>query len=136
MQATKLLSTLPTVPPLRSQWSLEPTRPKSFMSSLFPNHQGPIATAIRILGTLRQQSWLPRFLARKISGERWGSKQSDTQKARATRAIELLEFAAEAGNTDAMFKLAQVSLVRFSVLLVAANIEQESPQSSHRRSSR
>ena len=106
------------------------------MSSLFPNHQGPIATAIRILGTLRQQSWLPRFLARKISGERWGSKQSDTQKARATRAIELLEFAAEAGNTDAMFKLAQVSLVRFSILLVAANIEQESPQSSHRRSSR
>ena len=81
------------------------------MSSLFPNHQGPIATAIRILGTLRQQSWLPRFLARKISGERWG-KQSDTQKARATRAIELLEFAAEAGNTDALYKLAQVSLVR------------------------
>jgi len=82
------------------------------MSSLFPNHQGPIATAIRILGTLRQQSWLPRFLAKKINGKRWGSKQTDSQKARATKAIELLEFAAEAGNTDALYKLAQISLVR------------------------
>ena len=82
------------------------------MSSLFPNHQGPIATAIRILGTLRQQSWLPRFLAKRINGERWSGKQSDSQKARAIRAIELLEFAAEAGNKDALYKLAQVSLVR------------------------
>jgi SEL1 protein len=82
------------------------------MGSLFPNHQGPIATAIRILGTLRQQSWLPRFLARKIDGEKWSSKQSESHKARAMRAIELLEFAAEAGNKDALYKLAQVSLVR------------------------
>ena len=88
------------------------------MSSLFPNHQGPIATAIRILGTLRQQSWLPRFLAKRINGERWSSKQSDSQKARATRAIELLEFAVEAGNKDALYKLAQVSLVRVTSFLL------------------
>jgi SEL1 protein len=88
------------------------------MGSLFPNHQGPIATAIRILGTLRQQSWLPRFLAKKINGEKWSGKQLDSQKARAIRAIELLEFAAEAGNNNALYKLAQVSLVRSSSSLL------------------
>ena len=88
------------------------------MSSLFPNHQGPIATAIRILGTLRQQSWLPRFVAKRINGERWSSKQSDSQKARAMRALDLLEFAAGAGNKDALYKLAQVSLVRYSSSLL------------------
>jgi SEL1 protein len=98
------------------------------MSSLFPNHQGPIATAIRILGTLRQQSWLPRFLAKKLNGKRWGSKQTDSQKARATKAIELLEFAAEAGHKDALYKLAQISLVRSPPSFVVANIEQEPPQ--------
>ncbi|TDL23048.1 HCP-like protein [Rickenella mellea] len=79
----------------------------SFLSSLFPNQQGPIASAIRIIYKLRHVSWLPKFLN---SGDRLGGMRRDEMRGRALKVVDLLEHAVELGNLDALYKLAEISM--------------------------
>lgn len=87
----------------------------SVLSSLFPNQQGPAARAVRIIYKLRQQ-WLPRILPFGFGREGWVSaKKKEELKVNAIKVVDLLEHAIELGNSDAVYKLADISLVGFDM---------------------
>lgn len=87
---------------------------RSIFSSFLPNlqGQGPIGTVVRII--LRLHSSVSRFSSL-LSAETLGlgTKKKDEEGSRkAIKIIDLLQHSAELGNMDALFILAQVSLVR------------------------
>jgi SEL1 protein len=91
----------------------------SFFGSLLPtpNQRGPIATTLRILQRLRQQSWMPRLISTiagfGISSGKGssGRRRNDEMRGRAVKIIDLLEHAIELGNIEALYSLGRVSLV-------------------------
>lgn len=108
-QALQTLATLTSAPPSHTQ-GLYDASSNSFISSLFFNQHGPIASAMRILLKLRQQSWVPRFILAGKDG--WLSgRRSEELRGKALKVIDLLEHAIELGHTEALFKLAQISMV-------------------------
>ncbi|KAI1783963.1 HCP-like protein [Ganoderma leucocontextum] len=111
-QAMSTLATLTALPPMQSE---EPTHHSTHipLSSFLPSiqGQGPIASALRILVKLRNQSWLPGFMTDYLGRERSNGKKKDEElKGRAVKVIDLLQHAAELGHTDALYTLGQVSL--------------------------
>lgn len=79
-----------------------------------PNQRGPIATAIRIVQRLRQQSWtintIPSFFGASSKGR---NRKIDEMRGRGIKIIDLLEHAVELGNIEALYTLGRVSLVSF-----------------------
>ncbi|EJD08119.1 HCP-like protein, partial [Fomitiporia mediterranea MF3/22] len=115
-QALHTLAGLNAYPPQYTPGILD-VQPNSLLSTLFPNQQGPIASTIRIIYKLRHQSWLPRFLSRRL-GQDGGVRKSEREmQGRALKVVDLLEHAVELGHTDALYKLAHVSLFHLSPLL-------------------
>ena len=121
-QAMSTLSTLNDIP-----YSQAHDRPNNgypitgytnnIFSSLLPNiqGQGPIASAMRIALKLRHQHWLPESIMNFISKEVGGGRRKDEElHGKAVKVIDLLQHAAELGNTDALFTLGQISLVRWN----------------------
>lgn len=87
----------------------------SVFTSLLPNiqGQGPIASAMRIVLKLRHQHWLPASVVNFVSKEVGGGRRKDEElQVKAVKVLDLLQHAAELGNTDALYTLAQISLVR------------------------
>ncbi|KAH9856024.1 HCP-like protein [Lenzites betulinus] len=105
------LATLTALPPMQSEEPLHHSsgNPFSFLPSL--QGQGPIASALRILVKLKNHSWLPsavtEYLGRELSG---GKRREEEFRGKAVKVIDLLQHAAELGNTDAIYTLGQVSL--------------------------
>ena len=89
-------------------------QPSPFLESLFPNQQGPIATIIRIVLKLRQQTWVPEPFRLLLGKDAWGAgKKRDELTSKAVKVVDLLDYAIELGHVEAMYKLAQISLVSF-----------------------
>ena len=90
-----------------------------FLSSLFPNQQGPIASIVRIILRLKHQSWIPNVIRGRLSKDRWNTdKRREEMEGRALKVVDLLEYAVDMGHMDALYKLAHVSLVRFTYLFL------------------
>ncbi|KAG8898720.1 ERAD-associated protein [Tulasnella sp. 408] len=85
-----------------------PPPPNVFLSTLFPNENGPIATVIRLAYRLYYQPWLPRWASRVLNGR--SGRRRDEIKGRAAKAIDLLQHAVDLGHEEALFTMAQVSL--------------------------
>lgn len=118
------LATLTALPPMQSE---EPMHHSTHipLSSFLPNiqGQGPIASALRILVKLRNQSWLPSIVTNYLGRERSNGKKKDEElKGRAVKVIDLLQHAAELGHTDALYTLGQVSLVSTFSLCVLIRV--------------
>lgn len=74
--------------------------------------QGPIASAMRIAIKLLHHSWLPRSITGFLGKEFTGGKRKDEElHGKAVKVIDLLQHAAELGNSDALYTLGQISLV-------------------------
>lgn len=82
--------------------------------------QGPIGSTLRILMKLHYHT--VRRLTSTLGlgqetigiGSRW---KEEEQRSKAIKVLDLLLHSAELGNTDALFTLAKVSLVKASILL-------------------
>ena len=117
-QALFTLSSIPSFISSQTTTFLD-AQPNSLLSQLFPNQQGPIASTIRIIYKLRQQTWLPSpvrtILGLSKDGANGGGRKKEEElKGKAVKVVDLLEHAVELGHSDALYKLAQVSLVRCS----------------------
>ena len=116
-QALHALTGVTAFPPQTTPDIFDP-QAHPLLSSLFPNQQGPIASIIRIIFKLRQQSWIPNFLRGKFSKDRWSAgKRKEEMEGKALKVVDLLEYAIDLGHMDALYKLAHASLVsglRFS----------------------
>ncbi|KZT39348.1 HCP-like protein [Sistotremastrum suecicum HHB10207 ss-3] len=99
---------LQTLSSLNTQATESPSKPDSSYSTASKfDSRGPIASFIRILSRLQGRTWMPSFL----SPDKWISTgRKDDRKSRAIKVVDLLEHAVELGNTDALYKLAEVSL--------------------------
>jgi SEL1 protein len=89
--------------------------PTSILSS-FAQNQGPLGSAVRIIIKLQQHSWLPRFISG-IGKEGLGSgprKTEDEAHGKAIKVVDLLQHSAELGYLEALYVLAQISLVRLT----------------------
>jgi SEL1 protein len=115
-QAISTLTTLRAHPP---QHTFDPAlangngHSKSIFSSFLPNlqGQGPIGSVVRII--LKLHSSVNR-VASVLSPETLGlgtKKKDEELRGKAIKVIDLLQHSAELGNMDALFTLAQVSLV-------------------------
>ncbi|KAI0783062.1 HCP-like protein [Abortiporus biennis] len=89
----------------------------TLLSSLLPNiqGQGPIASAMRIALKLRYQNWIPSSISNLFNREAgigggMGKRREEELRGRAVKVIDLLQLAAELGNTDALFTLGHISL--------------------------
>ncbi|KAF9517964.1 hypothetical protein BS47DRAFT_1359232 [Hydnum rufescens UP504] len=112
MQTLQSLEPPPTNAPFTS-----PQSTPSFLTSLFPNAQGPIATGIRIFYRLKSHKWIPRWLSGKFDrmndDHGWGlfrTAPKDVTGGKALKVLDLLEHAVDLGNLDAVYMLAHVSL--------------------------
>ncbi|CCM01008.1 uncharacterized protein FIBRA_03056 [Fibroporia radiculosa] len=115
-QALATLATLTALPPSQSE------EPSPYhvsngigfqLSSFLPSMQGhgPIASAMRIVVKLLHQSWLPPALTGFFKDETTrGRRYNDELHGKAVKVIDLLQHAAELGNTDALYTLGQISL--------------------------
>ncbi|KAF8325879.1 uncharacterized protein EI90DRAFT_3146653 [Cantharellus anzutake] len=92
---------------------------RSFLSYIFPNPQGPIASAIRIIYKLKSHNWIPRWLSGKFEGvdqnqnSKWGIFRSSSKgvaSGKVLKVIDLLQHSADLGNMDAVFTLGRISL--------------------------
>ncbi|KAI0041352.1 HCP-like protein [Auriscalpium vulgare] len=115
-QAVATLGTLTALPPshtpdppLNPSWTLG----NSFISSLLPNvqGQGPLGSALRIAIKLRHHTWLPHFLTSRVGSEGLRRRRDEELLGRAIKVVDLLQHAADLGNTDALFTLGQISLL-------------------------
>ena len=89
--------------------------PTSFWSAFLPNihGQGPIASAMRIVLKLRHQTWIPSLVTDYLGKELGGGRKRDEElQSKAVKVLDLLQHAADLGHTDALYALAQLSLVR------------------------
>ncbi|KAI0062446.1 HCP-like protein [Artomyces pyxidatus] len=113
-QAMATLATLTALPPSHTpDMPPSPSWPagNSILSSFLPNPQGqgPLGSAMRIAIKLKHQSWLPRFLSSRPDRER--RRRDEELRGKAIKVVDLLQHAAELGNTDALFILGQISLI-------------------------
>ena len=110
-QASQAIATISSYQPPQVQTYTD-IQSNSLFAQLFPNQQGPVASAVRIILKLRQQTWMPNFLSSRFGKDSWtkGKKKEDMEL-KAVKALDLLEHAVELGHMDALFKLAQVSMV-------------------------
>lgn len=92
---------------------------RSTLRSLFPNAKGPITTVIRVANRIRQHRWIPRWLSGRRPNDgsssswnvfRTSGPEPDPISEKASRALDMLEYAADLGHLDAMYSLAQMSL--------------------------
>ncbi|KAF8599931.1 HCP-like protein [Ceratobasidium sp. AG-I] len=105
LQILKALDALPpTSLPSSSHSSLLPTKTPTWLTSLFPNPTGPLASTLRILTKLRTQSWLPTFLSSRSARDEARIRQ------RVSRLVGLLEDAIELGSIEAIYVLAHVNV--------------------------
>ena len=87
----------------------------SFLSSYLPSAQGqgPIGRAIRIAIKLRQKYSPFRIFSWTDSSATTARKKDEEVRGKAIKVIDLLQYSAELGNTDALYALARLSIVRF-----------------------
>ena len=88
---------------------------KSIFSSFLPNlqGQGPIGSAFRIILKIHQHTFNRVGNSFSKDGFGLGSKRKDEElRGKAIKVVDLLQHSAELGNMDALYTLAQVSLVR------------------------
>lgn len=86
---------------------------KSIFTSFLPNFQGqgPIGSTIRIILKIHHYTFR-RITSSAQDGLGLGSKKKDEEmRGKAVKVVDLLEHSAELGNSDALFTLAQISLV-------------------------
>ena len=70
---------------------------------------------MRIAVKLLHHSWLPTFVTGYVKEELGGGRKKDTElHGKAVKVIDLLQHAADLGHMDALYTLAQVSLVSVS----------------------
>ncbi|KAG8784254.1 ERAD-associated protein, partial [Serendipita sp. 398] len=109
-KALDLLATLPSARTLQKA-AADSNRPKSLLASLFPNHEGPIATAIRILARIEQElSFLPIRVFKSFNFRKPNPNVREKASTQATQALSLLEEASEKGHLEAMYILGMSSL--------------------------
>ncbi|CAG7854812.1 SubName: Full=Related to Sel-1 homolog {ECO:0000313/EMBL:CCA68700.1} [Serendipita indica DSM 11827] len=109
-KALELLASLPSARTLQKA-AAETNRPKSLLASLFPNHEGPIATAVRILGRIEQElSFLPVRVFKSFNFKRPNPNIREKASSQAAKALALLEEASEKGNLEATYTLGMSSL--------------------------
>jgi SEL1 protein len=114
-QAMSTLSSLTAVPTPDPSITSVSTNPwlSSIFSSVIPNlqGQGPVATVYRI--AVKLQHYTLRRLSNSKEGLGLGSRRKDDElRGKAIKVIDLLQHSAELGNSDALFTLAKISLVR------------------------
>ena len=110
-KALSLLSSLPSAKTLQKA-AAETSRPKSLLASLFPNHEGPIATAIRILAKIEQElSFLPLRIFKSLNFKRPNPYVREKASSQAAHALTLLEEASGKGHLEALYQLGITSLV-------------------------
>lgn len=110
-KALALLATLPSAKTLQKA-AAETSRPKSLLASLFPNHEGPIATAIRILARIEQElSFLPLRIFKSFNFKRPNPNVREKASTQAAQAITYLEEASEKGHLEALYQLGITALV-------------------------
>ncbi|KAF8721644.1 HCP-like protein, partial [Rhizoctonia solani] len=100
--ALSIIKALDALPPNTAS-PLDATLP-TWISSLFPNPSGPVASALRIVTKLRSQQWLPSFLSSRASRDEARVRQ------RVSRLEASLQRSIELGNTDAIYTLAHISV--------------------------
>ncbi|KAJ7690765.1 hypothetical protein B0H17DRAFT_587659 [Mycena rosella] len=111
-QALNTLSTLTANPPLHTYGSSfavgNTPNSRSLLSSFFPNlqGQGPLGSAMRIVIKLQRQT--VNVILSGL-GKESRTKREET-KGRVIKVIDLLQYSAELGNSDALYTLAQISL--------------------------
>ncbi|KAI0332950.1 HCP-like protein [Cubamyces sp. BRFM 1775] len=111
-QAMSTLATLTALPPAQSE---EPSHHSSGypLSSLLPGiqGQGPIASTLRILVKLKNHSWLPSFVTDFLGRELpSGRRREEELQGKAVKVVDLLQHAADLGNTDALYTLGHLAL--------------------------
>lgn len=85
-------------------------------TALFNNYQGPIASALRIALRLVYQPWISRTVAYITGKEASTTRRYEDARSKAVKVVDLLHYAADLGNLDALYKLAVISLVRVQQL--------------------
>ncbi|KZV81209.1 HCP-like protein [Exidia glandulosa HHB12029] len=85
-------------------------------AALFSNYQGPIASALRIALRLVYQPWLSRSVAYITGKEATLTRRYEDARSKAVKVVDLLTYAAELGNQEALYKLAQISMFPPSIL--------------------
>lgn len=115
-EALQTLSFLESSPAQSTSSTIPRSLLSSFVGSFLPvsNQRGPIASALRIVHRLRQQSWIPRpilfFL--NLGGPGPHHSRSDEElNETAIKILDLLEHAIELGDVDALYTMGRVSLV-------------------------
>lgn len=97
-----------------------------FMSSFLPNlqGQGPTGSFLRILFKLFQMSFgrLFNILSQDVLFS-FSKERTEELKGKAIKVVDLLEHSAELGNMDALYALAQISLV-FTIYSLAFQASQ------------
>jgi len=98
-------------PPYSSLGGSLSTSKSSFISSFLPNlqGQGPTGSLLRILFKLFQISF-GRVL-NMLSQDSFSREKVEELKGKAIKVVDLLQHSAELGNMDALYLLAQISLV-------------------------
>jgi hypothetical protein len=91
---------------------------KSIFSSFLPNlhGQGPIGSVVRILLKLHTSFTRVSSVFNQESLGLGPKKKDEEMRGKAIKVVDLLQHSAELGNLDALFTLAQVSLVRLIAL--------------------
>jgi SEL1 protein len=89
---------------------------RSIFNSFLPNFQGqgPVGSAVRIV--LKLHHLITHRVSSSFTKEGLGlgsKKREEDFRAKAIKALDLLEHSTELGNTDALYTLGLVSLVRF-----------------------
>ncbi|KAK0460933.1 uncharacterized protein EV420DRAFT_1619466 [Desarmillaria tabescens] len=98
---------------------------KSIFSSFLPNlqGQGPIGSAVRILGRIQQQ-----IFHGILGGDRDGipfpgsRRKEEEMHRKAIKVVDLLQHSAELGNMDALYTLAQISLLAYDSYTTHASL--------------
>lgn len=112
-QAVRIIRALSALPPsqVTPYHADTPTKPPAILKTLFPNEHGLVAKTIRAAYQLRHQQWpkFPAWLSRRFGG-RTGKRREET-RGRALKVVDLLEHAIELGHEDAVYTMAEISLV-------------------------
>ncbi|GJJ08477.1 hypothetical protein Clacol_002695 [Clathrus columnatus] len=121
-EALQTISALGSSPTQATGVNTPPSLLSSFIGSFLPvhNQRGPIASALRIIHRLRQQSWMPKSVVFLLNfGEPRASRgrRNEELNEMATKVLSLLEHAIELGNVDALYTMGRVSLFPPAALL-------------------
>ncbi|CAE6450903.1 unnamed protein product [Rhizoctonia solani] len=102
VDALSIIKALDALPPHTAS-PIDATLP-AWITSLFPNPSGPVASTLRIVAKLRSQHWLPSFLSSRAS------RDEARVRHRVSRLEGLLQQSIELGNMDALYTLAHISV--------------------------